>query len=232
MRSKIFTDSQKRKPQFKENLDLLWSLPQKRKMQFIPYIPLIVHTLTTVDSDRCIEKINEKLKGNTEENLKIISLLCDIYEQWHPAKDTPANFIKDMEELNLFPKTKSDEAKTFMLEFLSIIEQNNLKRLKDYFISRGLPQLSGYDYAVDFRPLIRQPFMFLDTKKLNEYNPKIVDFTPVIICQFKTNEDEEISFQCSPEILSDLILNLSAALKEVDAAKIAFSEKKGIKKNS
>lgn len=143
MRTSIFMDYANLSENFKENLEFLWNVPKKERRAIFPYLIEIFKTETKAEHEIVIEKAIKEIGGNTEENLRIIELLLNIYNSWNPIQDTASNFVKDLEDLQLIPIEKREDVLEFLLEFFSIIESDNTRRLKKFHASMVLPSFIG-----------------------------------------------------------------------------------------
>ncbi len=143
---------------FKDDLEFLWNFPEKERRAILPYLTEIYKTETEADHEIALDKTIKEIGGNAEENLRIIRFLLYIYRSWNPVQDTPANFVKDLEDLHMIPVEKREDVLEFLLEFFSIIEADNPRRLKKAHAGMILPSFIGLHAIVEFRPIIKQPF--------------------------------------------------------------------------
>jgi hypothetical protein len=212
---------------FKEDLTFLWDFPDNQRRAFLPYIANIYKTETPADRQIAIEKALKEIGGNADENLTIINLLLYIYSSWDPMRDIPSNFIRDLEDLHLLPVEKRDETLAFLLEFFSIIEADNTRRLKKIFAGTLLPSYVGIETIVDFRPIIKQPYDSIIDRKIEDYNPECVDFIPIILIKLERDlSPKTFEFQCEEHEIDILIESLQAVKKDLEVSKNTLFERR------
>ena len=231
MRTSFFMNYLELPQRFEEDLVLLWDLPADQRRAYLPYITGIYKTETPADRQIAIDKALEEIGGNADENLKIINLLLYIYSSWNPTRDTPSNFVKDIDELHMFPVEKRDEIMEFLLEFFSIVEADNPRRLEQFFAESLLPSFTHIQTIVDFRSIIKQPYSTIIGRNIKDYNPNCVDFVPVILIKLERDSTfpETFEFQCTEKDVNTLIESLQAAKKDLEASKIALFERRDTK---
>jgi len=214
---------------FKEDIEFLWGTPENENKAILPYLTEIFKTETEADHEIALDKAIKEIGGNTEENLRIIKLLLYIYKEWNPIQDTPSNFVKDLEDLHLIPVEKREQALAFLLEFFSIIEADNARRLKKVHAGMILPSYIGLHAIVDFRPVIKQPFGSTLNNRVENYNPECVDFIPIFIVQIERDAmPRTIEFQCEENDLDKMINALQAAKKDLETSKNSLFERRDI----
>lgn len=227
MRTSIFTGYASLPDRFKEDLMFLWDFPDYQRRAFLPYIADIYKTETPADRQIAVEKALKEIGGNAEENLKTINLLLYIYSSWNPIQDTPSNFVKDLEELHLLPDENRDETLAFLLEFFSIIEADNTRRLKKIFAGSVIPSFIGIETIVDFRSIIKQPYDSIIGRDIEDYNPECVDFIPVILIRIERDvSPKRFEFQCEENELDTLIESLQAVKKDLEVSKNKLFERR------
>lgn len=230
MRTSIFTGYARLTDRFKEDLTFLWDFPDNQRGAFLPYIADIYKTETPADRQIAVDKALKEIGGNAEENLKIINLLLNIYSAWNPMQDTPSNFVKDLEDLHLLPVEKRDETLAFLLEFFSIIEADNTRRLKKIFAGSVLPSFIGIETIVDFRSIIKQPYDSIIGRNIEYYNPECVDFIPVILIKLERDASPKtFEFQCEEDEVDALIESLQAVKKDLEVSKNTLFERRDTK---
>ncbi len=213
---------------FKEDLQFLWEVPDHQRKAILPHIAEIYKAETSADREIVLDRVMKEVGGNVEDNLRIINLLLFIYSSWNPVQDTPSNFVKDLDDLHLLPVKERDEAMAFLLEFFSIIEADNTRRLKKMFAGSVLPSFIGVETSVDFRSVIKQPYGSTLDKRIENYNPECLDFIPIVLIQIErdTLSPKIFEFQCEEEDLDMLIMSLQATKKDLEASKKALFERK------
>lgn len=227
MRTSIFMGYVSLPDRFKEDLMFLWDFSDNQRRAFLPYIADIYKTETSADRQIVVEKALKEIGGNAEENLKIINLLLYIYSSWNPMQDTPSNFVKDLEDLHLLPVEKRDETLAFILEFFSIIEADNNRRLKKIFAGSVLPSYVGIETIVDFRSIIKQPYDSIIGRNIEDYNPECVDFIPIILIKLERDASPKtFEFQCEENDLDTLIESLQAVKKDLEVSKNTLFERR------
>lgn len=228
MRTSIFMKYVGMPERFNEDLKFLWDVPDNQRKAIFPYIAEIYKTETPADREIALDKAIKEVAGNAEDNLRIINLLLFIYSSWNPLQDTPSNFVKDLDDLHLLPIEKREDAMAFLLEFFSIIEADNTRRLKKMFAGSVLPSFIGVDTIVDFRSIIKQPYGSTLDDRIENYNPECLDFIPIVLIQIErdTLSPKTFEFQCEEDDLDMLINSLQAAKKDLEASKNALFERR------
>ncbi len=228
MRTSIFMNYSRLSKSFKEDLEFLWNFPEMERRSILPYLTEIYKTETEADHEIALDKAIKEIGGNAEENLRIIKSLLYIYSSWNPVHDTPSNFVKDLEDLHLIPVDKREDALAFLLEFFSIVEADNARRLKKASAGMILPSFIGLHAIVDFRPIIKQPFGTTLNNRVENYNPECMDFIPIFIVQIErdTLQPETFEFQCEEDDLDKMINSLQAVKKDLEISKKALFERR------
>lgn len=213
---------------FEEDLAFLCDFPDNQRRAFLPFIADIYKAETPADRQIAIDKALKEIGGNAEENLKIINLLLYIYSSWNPTQDTPSNFVKDIDDLHMLPVEKRDETMAFLLEFFSIVEADNPRRLGKLFATTLLPSFISIETIVDFRSIIKQPYATIIGRNIKDYNPECVDFIPVILIKLERDSisPKTFEFQCEEEHVNILIESLQAAKKDLEVSKNALFERR------
>ena len=216
--------------EFEKDLVFLWGFPDDIRRAFLPLIADIFKAETLADRQIVIDKALEEIGGNAEENLKIINLLLFIYQSWNPTQDTPSNFVKDIEDLHLLPVERRAETMAFLLEFFSILEEDNPRRLKKFFARAVLPSFTSIETIIDFRSIIKRPYVSIVGRNIKDYNPECMDFTPIILIKLERDSTPEtFEFQCEEKEVNILIETLQAAKKDLEVSKNTLFERRDMK---
>jgi len=213
---------------FKENLEFLWEFPEEGRKAILPYLTEIFKTETKAEREIALDKAIKEIGGNTEKNLRIIELLLQIYSSWNPIQDTPSNFVKDLEDLHFIPIEKRDDVLAFLLEFFSIVEADNSRRLKKIHAGMILPSFIGFHSIVEFRPIIKKPFGTSLNNRIENYNPECIDFIPVFIVQIERDDVQPrtFEFQCEESDIDKMINTLQAVKKDLETSKNSLFERR------
>ncbi len=221
MRTSIFNNFANMPKEFREDFEILWELPEEIRTGLIAHVPKMSNSRTTRQKKIAMDDAIKEVGGSPDKVLRALKILEFIYDEWNPFVDTTASFLKDLGELALIPVEKAEEAKTFLLEFLGAVEENNTYRLEKMFAAALLPNLTNYSTAVDFRAIISKPFRTGLNDDIGEYQPTCIGFAPVIIVKLtrKGGTPATFEFQCEEDSLTRLIEELQAAKKDLNAAK-------------
>ncbi len=230
MRTSIFNNFASLDKSFEKDFKILWSLPEKQRNALIPWVIKIQKERTTGKKDGEREKAIKVIDGVSNNILIGLKLLGFIYHEWNPTQDTPENFLKDLGDLSLIPPKKVDEAKNFLLEFLSRIQHENLQRLENIFSQSIIPYYKGTYTVVDYRGIIKNPFGSTPEIDINKYVPKCASVVPVIIIKLRTHGDppDSFIFQCNEKDVKSIIDQLKSTL--IDLKETQSFLKKGIGK--
>ena len=221
MRTSIFTSFPDLPKDFKEDFERLWALPEEQRSALIQYVTELARAETIGDTKRITDRASNEIGGDIPDVLRSLKLLRFISRQWNPVNDTPENFLRDLSELALVPSDRLDEAKRFLLDFLSELQKDNYRRLQKIYANGILPSLAGIEALIDFRAIIERPFGAGVDDKLEDYEPRCVGFVPVVIIGLTrdSGDPSTFQFQCEPEDLRILLNRLEATLKELESAK-------------
>lgn len=230
MRTSIFNKFASLSESFEKDFKILWSLPEKRRNALIPWVIKIQKVRTSGKKDVEREKAIKEIGGIPNKILIGLQLLSYIYHEWNPTKDTPEKFLKDLSDLSLIPPKKVNEAKNFLLEFLSRIQREDLRRLEDIYSESIIPYYKGTYTLVDCRGIIKNPFGSTPDEDINKYVPKCVSVVPIIIIKLRTHggHPDSLIFQCDEEDIKRMINHLKSAL--IDLKETQSFLKKGIGK--
>lgn len=88
---------------------------------------------TTGESKRVLERAVASVGGDETILLKSLSVLRYLAGQWNPARDTPDTFLEDVKKLSLLPSDKEGEVGRFLLTFLSALQKDNVRRMREIF---------------------------------------------------------------------------------------------------
>jgi hypothetical protein len=221
MRTSIFNKFADLPKEFLEDFDILWKLPKEQRNSLIPNVSRIYKAETAGQTKLQRDKAVTEIGGDPTNLLKVLKLLNYIYREWNPIYDTPENFLKDLAELKLIPPDRAEDAKEFLLDFLSEIQRDNVRRLEKMYAISIIPVFEGVTAVVDFRAVVKQPFGTGLEDKIEDYKPKCLSFVPVIIIKISRDSGlpQTFEFQCEEAGIEMLIEFLQAALKDLKAAK-------------
>lgn len=221
MRTSIFNNFTDLERDFSEDFKLLWTISKEQRAALIPKSVLLFKARTTVDSKRIMDQAVSEIGGNTANVLKCLRLLRFIFRAWNPVSDTPENFIKDLNELDLLPEAEIEDAEEFLMDFFSHVQDDNDRRLQKLYANSILPSFKGFSTLVDFRAVISNPFASDLNDDYHSYEPRCIGFTPVIIAQIRTDSSQSpyINMQLEEEDIQYLIEALNATLKDLNSAK-------------
>lgn len=221
MRTSIFSNFTDLSKEFRDDFDVLWQLPAEARKGLIPQIPKVVKTRTTGEQKSATNAAVEESGANPADVFRAIRILLYIYSEWNPLHDTPQTFLTDLGELQLVPQEKAEEAKSFLLDFLAEVEKDNDYRLEKSFAESLLPTFKQCATVIDLRAVIRNPYGSAFENKIQEYEPTCIGFAPVVVVRLSrdTSDAKSFLFQCEEDALQNLIDSLSAALKDLKAAK-------------
>ncbi len=228
MRTSIFTKYAKLKNEFKEDIQFLWNLPNEQRKAIIPFIKELYKAETEVEWETAVERALSEIEGSSEENLRMINILIYIYREWNPISDTPSNFLKDLEELHLIPEEKKEDVKSYLLEFFSIVETDNLRRLQKIYAGALLPSFKAIQSIVDFRPIFKNPYGSNLDYNIENYHPNFIDFIPIILVKIERDNSfpQMFEFQVEEKHLDEIINILKAAKKDLETSKLALFERR------
>lgn len=221
MRTSIFNKFADLEKEFSEDIKILWNLPEEQRVALIPKVDLLFKSRTSGDMKKIMDQAVSEIDGKTVELLRCLKLLHFIFREWNPISDTPDDFIKDLNELNLLPDKGIENAEGFLLDFFLQVQRDNDRRLQKLYANSILPSYIGCTTLVDFRAIIRNPYGSGLDDEVPSYKPSCAGFTPVIIAQIRTNSgnSSDLKFQLEEEDVQHLIDILTAALKDLDSAK-------------
>ena len=219
MRTRIFNKFTDLPPEFQEDFLILWNLSEDTRNALITYVSRIYKEKTTAGKKTIIDEAVSVINYEIPAILKTIKLLTYIYSTWNPFQDSSENFIKDIEELDLIPKEKAEEGKKFFEAFINEIKGDNTRRLQKMYAGSHLPNIEAIDTVTDFRAVFKNSYRLGDD--IGSYEPKFVDFTPIIIIKIYTDADESknFTFQCEPDDIKYIIATLQSSLKDISAVK-------------
>ena len=220
MRTSIFSEFTGLKDEFHRDLRTFWSLSPGRWTSLLHGAMRVLRADTKGEERKAIEETVADMEGNPVELLPSLNVLYYVCRQWNPVKDTPGAFLEDMRSLSLIPKDKEDEASRFIEEMLATLEKDKVRRLKKMYANSLLPAFIGANTLVDIRPVFDKPFGSDTDDKVDEYEPVIIDFAPVVLVKILRDSGlpQEVAFQCEERDVRNLIEQLTAALKELDTA--------------
>lgn len=221
MRSRIFNDYAKLPDDFHEHLETLWEISKEDRQKLITYVSEIDKATTTLKAKEIQNKAIQDIGGEPRQLLRAFRVLEFIYSSFNPARDTVMNFLKDLKDLKLIPKEKSDEAISFFTALLQEVEKDNMRRLEKTHTQALLPNFVGASALIDFRAVIKNHYMETEDMEIKDYKPECVGFVPIILLKINRSSGtpKTIEFQCEEEDLHILIKGLNAALKELQEAK-------------
>jgi hypothetical protein len=222
MRTSIFTSFTQLPKEFREDFNTLWNLPAAQRTALIPYVSEISKIELSKEREELMNKAVSEIGGDIPDLLRVLKLLHFISSEWNPFWDTPENFLKDIGELKLIPSEKAQESKSFLLEFLSEIKKDNLRRLRKIYANSLLPSLESIKTLIDFRAVFENPFHLGD--KIKDYEPRCIGFVPVILVRISrdSGNPKNFEFQCEQNDLQLIISQLQATLKDLENGKMSI----------
>lgn len=224
MRTDFFSSFATLRDKFSEHWDDLWSLDSEIRFMLVPYVVERMQADTRGQAKDVVERAVSEVGADEATILKVLDVLTYIAVEWNPVNDTPQSLLDDMRKLSLLPEKETEEAERFMLDFLSALERDSLRRLKDMFASSVVPNYRSSSVVVDFRPVIDHPFGAGLDDKLEDYRPQCVAWVPVALVQFRYSDAQgrSLTFQCGERDLRRIIDTFEAALRDMRAAKESF----------
>jgi hypothetical protein len=224
MRTSIFNNFADLPKEFREDMEVLWSLPPKCRSALIPYVVEICKTATVGEKKDAMDRAVKKVGGNAADLLRALKFLAYIYRAWNPITDTPEGFVEDLAELDLIPRSKARQAEKFLLDFVGEVQKDNRRRLEKMHAGSLLPSFTGCSTLVDLRAVIDKPFGTGTHDKLEEYDPTCISFVPIIVLQVRVDSGDPDSFlvQFEEHDLRTFIEELQAALKDLESARRAL----------
>lgn len=228
MRTSIFTKYARLKKEFKEDIQFLWNLPNDQRKAIIPYLNKLYKAETDAEWEIAVERALSGIEGSSEENLRMIHILIYIYREWNPISDTPSNFLRDLEELHLIQEENRKDVESFLLEFFSIVESDNLRRLQKIYAGALLPSFNGIQFIVDFRPIFKNPYGSGMDHNIENYHPDFIDFIPIILVKIERDNSfpQMFEFQVEEKHIDVIIDTLKAAKKDLETSKLALFERR------
>lgn len=219
MRTSLFNRYASLTDEFRQDLHVLWSLPANQRDALIDPVIEMLRTQTKGESKQVLERAVANAGGDEGTLLKSLSVLRYFASQWNPARDTPEAFLEDVKKLSLVPSDKEDEVGRFLLMFLSALQTDNVRRMRELFANSAAPNYVGALPVVDFRPVFDAPFGTGLRDRIEDYRPNLVSWVPVVLVKIDTDEDNaQILFQCQEAPLRRLIEALQASLMELEVA--------------
>ena len=194
MRTSIFMNFANRPKEFREDFETLWSLPDEDRAALIPYVSQLSKAETTGEGKAITDKAVSEIGGQSAVLLRSLKLLEYISDEWNPSADTPENFLRDLTELGLVPSTK---ARKFLFDLLTEVERDNLRRLEKDYANALLPSYVGTYTVVDFRAVVQRPFGSGLQDKIEEYEPGILSFVPVVVVRIRRDSGDPVTFGIS-----------------------------------
>ncbi len=219
MRTNLFNKYASLTDEFRQDLDVLWSLPANQRDALIDPVIEMLGAQTKGESKQVLERAVADAGGDEGTLLKSLSVLRYFASQWNPARDTPDSFLDDVKKLSLVPSDKEGEVGGFLLTFLSALQKDNVRRMREVFASSAAPNYTVALPVVDFRPVFDAPFGTGLRDRIEDYRPNLVSWVPVVLVRIHTDEDNaEVLFQCREAELRRLIETLQASLMELEVA--------------
>ena len=221
MRSAIFKSFADLPKEFTDDLRMLWSLSQEQREGLIPAALELLRADTSHDHDTALEQSVANLGGEEAELLKALKAVFFICRNWVPFEDTPEAFIADLKSLRLLPEEGQAASVSFLLELLSALQEDNVRRMQKRYADATLPSYVGMSAVVDIRPVFAQPFGTRGHTKVEYYTPDFIGWVPVILVNMQrdTGLATSFEFQCDEDGARRMVGFLQAALKDLQAAK-------------
>lgn len=220
MRTSLFNKFVSLTDDFRKDLDTLWSLPPKQRDALIQPVTELMRAQTKGEYKQVLERAVADMDGDETTLLKSISVLRYLGSQWNPARDTPEGFLDDVKKLSLFPSQKESEAGRFLISFLSALQNDNVRRMREMFANSVAPNFIGAEPVVDFRPVFDAPFGTGLSDRIDDYRPNLISWVPVVLVKINTDEgNAELFFQCQETELRRLIETLQASLIDLEVAR-------------
>lgn len=220
MRTSIFTEFANLSNEFRDDFKVLWEIPEKDRAELVRYVSELSRAETKGQAEKLMDRAVTEIGGNSANLLRAVRLLNFISEEWNPVLDTPENFLRDLAELEFVPPSRAEEAKDFLLDFLTEIQKDNARRLEKMHARSLLPHYAGTTTMVDLRAVFRNPFGVGLEDRIEDYQPAILSFVPVVIVRVRrsSGDPETFEFQCEKDQLRRLIDSLEAAVKDLETA--------------
>lgn len=224
MRTSIFNKFADLPQEFRDDFATLWDLPEQQRTRLTAYVSELFKAGTTGQCKKITDRAVSEIGGPAPPILRLLKLLQFISQEWNPMNDTPEDFLRDLGELALVPSEKAAEGHRFLLDFLSVVQADNQRRLQKIYASSLLPSLVGVSCLVDFRAIMERPFGSGLEDAIEQYQPRCLGFAPVIIVSVKcdSGHPNNFKFQCEPQELRIMMDQLQAALKDFESAKLSL----------
>ncbi len=219
MRTTLFNKYASLSDDFRKDLDAVWSLPEEQRDALIEPVTELVRAQTKGEYKQVLERTVANVGGDEGTLLKSLNVLRYLAKQWNPARDTPEGFLEDIKKLSFVPSDKESEAGRFLLTFLSALQSDNVRRMREMFAHSSVPNFIVAAPIVDVRPVFDAPFGTGLGDRLEDYRPNLLSWVPVVLVKIDTDEDNaQILFQCQEAPLRRLIETLQASLIELEVA--------------
>ena len=221
MRTEIFSDFPRLGDEFREHLDILWSLSDEQREGLMEGALDSLWVDTKGQRQAIVERTIASVPGDQADLLKSLTVLRFICREWNPVGDTTKDFIADLKDLSLISTEHEAEATAFLEDFLSKLEGGNVRRLKRIYAGSLLPSYASIRTLVDIRPVFDRPFGAGLDDKIEEHSPKYIGWVPVILVHIRRDAGpfRDFDFQCDERDARRIMDFLQAALRDLDEAK-------------
>jgi len=168
-------------------------------------------------------KLPELTNEAFDSSLGIIAYFFSILK----PEDQLLDVLDDLDQLQIINDNNRPHLETLLQTILEIYNQRYRRDIRIKTTQQNIvPTLSGIDWEIDLRSVLEKPLSIHDLAQ--NFDPKILGFTPVVVVKISIENDEEQSFcfqlnERSLNILKNQVLGME---KHFQAAKARFSAEK------
>lgn len=222
MKSKLFTKYFVPTEAFGEHTKILLELPIDCRKDFAQWFNNLKIEPSRLDSNflsppEVMQNLLAKLCISSDKFDNLHNYVKYITRMAYNNRDDIHDIVDDMVALGYILEESKNDVQAF---FDSISEKGvevAKQRRRSIYEKGQIPDLTYIDYNVDLRLLPEEPFRPLE-QKIEDYQPKGLEFIPVALITVKTNDGENkkiTSFQVNFSELEDMIVTLQACQKEL-----------------
>lgn len=228
MKSKLFSrfdlkaDDNK---SFVDDLKNILSIEQEKRKEIIKIIIEYTKTFSNKQADKMIEKLSTELDldiAKINNALVVLTFLMDKIIDDSFSSDTPIKWIDDLIEMSVIKREESKEMLEIFNEIWDLAKNEYKKVDTEQTYKRGaLPIVKSIGYTVELRGIFKDEFTY--GGNIDEFNPELVDFMPIISVGITTESDKQKNrfvFQAEENHLKRIIDVLSSAIKEANILKV------------